>query len=44
MRKSPDERYATPIQVVQVLEPYVDDLATTGNNQEKSPLVAKHGT
>jgi serine/threonine protein kinase len=43
MRKSPDERYATPIQVVQALEPYVEELANTGNNQQKSPLIAKHG-
>ena len=43
MRKSPNERYSTPIQVVQALEPYVDDHATTDNNQEKSQLRAKPG-
>ena len=30
MRKSPDERFATPIQVVQALEPYVDEHSPSG--------------
>jgi hypothetical protein len=43
MRKLPDDRYATPIQVVQVLEPFVDDLSTTGNDKERYPHSAKLG-
>jgi len=43
MRKSPDERYATPIQVVQALEPFAVDLATPGNDQEKSPVKTQVG-
>ena len=30
MRKSPDERYATPMQVVQALEPYTEELSSGG--------------
>ncbi len=30
MRKSPDERYATPMQVAQALEPYLDEYAEVG--------------
>ena len=30
MKKSPDERYATPMQVAQALEPYADDHAGVG--------------
>jgi eukaryotic-like serine/threonine-protein kinase len=41
MRKSPDERYATPIQVVEVLEPFAHDRSTTGNSKERYPLGAK---
>ncbi len=34
MRKSPDQRYATPIQVAQALEPYQDELATIPSRVE----------
>ena len=30
MRKSPDERYATPMQVVQALEPYTEEVSSGG--------------
>ncbi len=43
MRKVPDERYPTPIQVVQALEPYVDGIATTGNDKKMAMLGAKPG-
>ena len=39
MRKSPDERYATPMQVVQALEPYTEEPLITGNREGKPPLV-----
>ena len=33
MKKSPDERYATPIQVAQALEPYADDYTGVANRE-----------
>jgi eukaryotic-like serine/threonine-protein kinase len=33
MRKSPDERYATPMQVVQALEPYTEELSSGGQTE-----------
>ena len=41
MRKSPDERYATPMQVVQALEPYADEASIIGNRESGSVLVQK---
>ena len=38
MKKSPDERYATPMQVAQALEPYEDDLTGVGNGAGTLPL------
>ncbi len=40
MRKSPDERYATPMQVVQALEPYADEPSSVANREAGSSLVA----
>ena len=37
MRKSPDDRYATPIQVVQALDRYVDEPSLTTNRDLISP-------
>ncbi len=34
MRKSPDERFATPIQVIQALEPYIEEHAGYGNRMD----------
>ena len=39
MKKSPDERYATPIQVAQALEPYADDYTACGNGGDDPPLL-----
>lgn len=40
MRKSPDDRYATPMQVVQALEPYIEEPAIAGSRtDESSPQV-----
>jgi len=39
MRKSPDERYATPMQVAQALEPYGDDYAGVGNREGAAPVL-----
>ena len=33
MRKQPDERYGTPAQVVQALEPYIDEGAGAGRHR-----------
>jgi eukaryotic-like serine/threonine-protein kinase len=41
MRKSPDERYATPLQVAQALEPYAGDDDSVGDHQTEAPLVTK---
>jgi eukaryotic-like serine/threonine-protein kinase len=40
MRKSPDERYSTPLQVAQALEPYVEDQAGAGNDESVPLLLA----
>ena len=37
MRKSPDERYATPIQVSQALESYDDEYIGAGNRESAAP-------
>ena len=37
MRKSPDERYATPIQVSQALEPFEDEYTGVGNREGAAP-------
>ena len=37
MRKSPDERYATPLQVAQALEPYADEFTGIGNGEGRPP-------
>ena len=42
MRKSPDERYATPLEVAQALEPYVDEQA--GVVESDHSLVSENGT
>ena len=39
MRKSPDERFATPIQVVQALEPFLDEPLIGGNREGVSSPV-----
>ena len=39
MRKSPDERFATPMQVVQALEPYTEEPLTTGKDEGRPSLV-----
>ena len=39
MRKSPDERFATPMQVVQALEPFPDEPLIGGNRDGVSPPV-----
>ena len=39
MKKSPDERYATPIQVAQALEPYADAYTGVGNGESELPLL-----
>jgi len=39
MRKSPDERYATPMQVVQALEPYGDEYTGVGNREGGAPVL-----
>jgi len=39
MRKSPDERYATPMQVAQALEPYGDEYAGVGNREGGAPVL-----
>jgi len=39
MRKSPDERYATPIQVSQALEPYEGEYVGVGNCEGAGPLL-----
>ncbi len=36
MRKSPDERYATPAQVIQALEPYLDEAAGYAPRPERA--------
>ncbi len=41
MRKSPDERYATPIQVVQALGPYADEPLIIENREGNSSPVQK---
>jgi hypothetical protein len=38
MRKAPGERYATPMQVAQALEPYEDDHASVGARERATPL------
>jgi eukaryotic-like serine/threonine-protein kinase len=38
MRKSPDERYATPMQVAQALEPYSEEYAGAGPDSDTSRL------
>ena len=43
MRKSPDDRYATPMQVVQALEPFADEPANFSNREGGSALVEKAG-
>jgi serine/threonine-protein kinase len=41
MRKKPEERYATPLQVAQALEPFVEEYARIRDSQpEPSPLIA----
>ena len=39
MRKSPDDRYATPMQVVQALEPYTEEPPTGGASEGEPSLV-----
>jgi eukaryotic-like serine/threonine-protein kinase len=39
MRKLPDERFATPLQVVQALESYADELPSTANRERASAPV-----
>jgi serine/threonine-protein kinase len=39
MKKSPDERYATPMQVALALAPYADDRAMIASPDDKSPLL-----
>ena len=43
MKKSPDERYATPMQVAQALEPYGDDQAGVVNREDEPPLLEPLG-
>ena len=38
MKKSPDERYATPMQVAQALEPYADDYAGAADRAGEPPI------
>jgi eukaryotic-like serine/threonine-protein kinase len=42
MRKSPDERYSTPMQVAQALEPFAEDQPGAGNDVSVSLLLAPH--
>jgi eukaryotic-like serine/threonine-protein kinase len=48
MRKSPDERFATPMQVVQALEPYADTPSSSGMREVSGStvqeLVAEHSS
>jgi serine/threonine protein kinase len=44
MRKSPDERYATPLQVAQALEPYAGDDDSGEDHETEAPLVTKPQT
>jgi hypothetical protein len=39
MRKSPDERYPTPMQVAQALERYADDYPGLGYDRDEPPLL-----
>lgn len=39
MRKSPDERYATPLQVVQALDPYTDEPSSAGGRIPEPAIV-----
>src|SRR5208282_4195080 len=41
MRKSPADRYATPIQVSQALEPFEDEYAGVGNREDAALLLKK---
>ena len=43
MRKSPDQRYATPMQVARALGPYEDDPAGVGNREVEPPLLRPLG-
>ena len=43
MKKSPDQRYATPLQVAQALEPYGDDPAGALDRTGESPLLEPLG-
>jgi len=43
MKKSPDERYATPMQVAQALGPYEDDHTGVGNGEGKTPFPQRLG-
>jgi len=43
MKKAPDERYATPMQVAQALEPYGDDQAGASNLEDEPPLLEPLG-
>ena len=40
MRESPDERYATPLQVVQALDPYTEEPSGTDSAMPETALVA----
>ena len=39
MRKSPDERFATPMQVVEALEPFTEEPSITENHVGKPPFI-----
>jgi eukaryotic-like serine/threonine-protein kinase len=43
MRKSPEERYATPMQVAQALEPFADGHAGVAIGKGEPPLREPHG-
>jgi serine/threonine protein kinase len=43
MKKSPEERYATPMQVAQALEPYVDGRASIANAEGETLLLEPLG-
>ncbi len=43
MRKSPAERYATPIEVAQALEPYQDDRAGAASREGEPPILLPLG-
>jgi eukaryotic-like serine/threonine-protein kinase len=44
MRKSPDDRYSTPLQVAQALEPFADEYSTAASRDEAHLLKSASGS